>query len=125
LLLEWDISGARRGWGDGDLVDLDLDLWGRHRGKWRRLNERCIFHLNFTSLWFSNVKECGVDGEGVKAFGSAKAEGWESQTLGLEDLHLDIEDMWIASSGIGGIDMEWIWQVLGCDIDNGGGGWIG
>jgi hypothetical protein len=106
LLLKWDISGAGRGWGDGDLIDLDLDLCRRHRGKQRRLNKRRIFHLNFTSLWFSNIEKCGVNEGGVKAFGSAKAEGWESQTLGLEDLCLDIEDMCIAGGGTGGIDME-------------------
>jgi hypothetical protein len=125
LLLEQDILGAGRGWGDGDLINLNLDLYGRHRGKWRRLNERHIFYLNFTFLWFSNVKERGVNGEGVKVFGSAKLEGWKSQTLWLEDLCLDIEDMCIARGGTSGINMEQIRQVLGHDIDNIGGGWIG
>jgi hypothetical protein len=105
LLLKQDILEAG---GDGDLINLDLNLCRRYWGKWRRLNKRYIFHLNFTSLWFSNIKEGGVDRGGIKMFSSVKLKE-KAWALGLELLCLNRKDMYITGSSIGSINMEQIW----------------
>jgi hypothetical protein len=92
---------------DQDLVDLNLNLHGGNWGKQRRLNERCIFYLNFTLLQFSNIKKGGVNKRGVKVFGSARLEE-KIGVLGLELLCLDRKDIYIAEGSISGVDIEQI-----------------